>query len=128
MRLLPAFVLALFFAAGCVDTAPAPTDPSQSLLLDPDRPDTAFGEIVTGPAVGPDLNATTAAAPRLVAGEWWRIRFDSTIDGVPVEVVRVVAHADEDGYIMGMPHEGWYKEAIAYHAPAFGDVGLNLSY
>ena len=27
-----------------------------------------------------------------------------------------------------MPHEGWYKEAIAYHAPAFGDVGFDLSY
>jgi hypothetical protein len=27
-----------------------------------------------------------------------------------------------------MPHEGWFKEAVAYHAPAFGDVGRDLSY
>jgi hypothetical protein len=78
--------------------------------------------------VAPDLNATTAAPPRLVAGEWWRIRFASEMyEGTP-EVVRVVADANDDGYVFGMPHEGWFKEAISYHAPAFGDVGLDLSY
>src|SRR5687767_13209808 len=75
----------------------------------------------TGPAVGPDLAATTAAAPRLVEGEWWRIRFQGDFYE-PQEVLRVVANATPDGYIFGMPHEGWLKEAIAYHAPAFGNV------
>ncbi|HWH07992.1 MAG TPA: hypothetical protein VNX21_02260, partial [Candidatus Thermoplasmatota archaeon] len=70
-----------------------------------------------------------AAPPRLVAGEWWRLRFDSPIaEGGPVEVVRVVAEVHPDGYVFGMPHEGWYKEVISYHAPPLGDVGLDLSY
>ncbi|HEX2022781.1 MAG TPA: hypothetical protein VHH36_08700, partial [Candidatus Thermoplasmatota archaeon] len=40
----------------------------------------------------------------------------------------VVADVHPEGYVIGMPHEGWLKEAIAYHAPAFGDVRLDLSY
>jgi hypothetical protein len=99
------------------------------VTIDADRPDPSFGAVQTGPAVGPDLDATTEAAPRLVEGEWWRIRFASSFyDTEDVEFVRVVANATPEGYIFGMPHEGWYKEAIAYHAPAFGDVALNLSY
>jgi hypothetical protein len=118
--------------AGCVQPEETPatqaaTAPGVELVAD--RPAASYGEVVTGPAVGPDLNATTAAAPNLVAGEWWRIAFsgdDSFYGGS--EVVRVVAAVEPEGYLFGMPHEGWFKEAIAYHAPAFGDVGFDLSY
>ncbi|MEK6975676.1 MAG: hypothetical protein AABY18_04955 [Candidatus Thermoplasmatota archaeon] len=124
----PALLLvALLAFAGCADP---PTDDGSvpDVLIDENGPDTTFTDVVTGPAAGPDLNATTAAAPRLVEGEWWRIEFSSGFyDGVN-DVVRVVANATAEGYIFGMPHEGWFKEAIAYHAPAFGDVERNLSY
>ena len=116
--------------AGCAQppAVPTPAASGPAFDLDADRPDTSFGEIATGPAAAPDLNATTAMAPKLVPGEWWRIRFESGFfEGAP-EFVRVVADVNEDGYVMGMPHEGWFKEAIAYHAPAFGDIGLDLSY
>lgn len=125
MRL--ALVLAFLLLAGCA-TQPATQHAQPVIIIDPNRPATEFGEVKTGAAVGPDLNATTAAAPRLIEGEWWRIQFDSKFyEGTP-DVVRVVANATSEGYIFGMPHAGWFKEAIAYHAPAFGDVGLNLSY
>ena len=126
-----AFVLAGILLSGCAEppAEPAAEPAAQpTLVVDEARPDTSFGEVVTGPAVGPDLNATTAAPPRLVAGEWWRIRFDSGSYEEVSEVVRVVADVTEEGYVFGMPHEGWFKEAISYHAPAFGDVGLDLSY
>ena len=131
VRLLPLLVLAAT-VAGCAQPPPQETPAAASappaFEVDEDRPGTRFGNVATGPAAGPDLNATTAAPPRLVAGEWWRIRFQSGFfDGTP-EFVRVVAEANPDGYVVGMPHEGWYKEAIAYHAPAFGDVDLDLSY
>lgn len=121
-------LVALFTLSGCA--GPSSNDGAQDpgVTIDPNRPDTTFTDVVTGPAVGPDLDATTAAAPRLVEGEWWRIEFDSGFYEDVSEVVRVVANATPDGYIFGMPHEGWFKEAIAYHAPAFGDVGLDLSY
>lgn len=123
----PAFLLAAFIiVAGCAE--PAPADQGAGVIVDEDRPDTSFTDVVTGPAAGPDLDATTAAAPRLVEGEWWRIAFSSGFYDDVKEVVRVVANATDEGYIFGMPHEGWFKEAIAYHAPAFGDVGLDLSY
>lgn len=127
---LVTLLLAISVLAGCAQ----PTDLATSATSAPpveivaDRPDTAFGEVITGAAVGPDLNATTRAAPQLVRGEWWRIQFTSGfIQDVP-EVVRVVADVSDAGYIFGMPHEGWFKEAIAFHAPAFGDVGPDLSY
>lgn len=106
------------------------SDDSTGVVIDSNRPAPSFGAVVTGPAVGPDLNATTQAPPRLVEGEWWRIRFRADFASAAgvTEFVRVLANATEEGYIFGMPHEGWYKEAIAYHAPAFGDVALNLSY
>ena len=124
-----ALVLAttLLLVAGCLGSGepPAPAQDAEpaGVVIDEERPDTAFGEIVTGPAVGPDLNATLEAAPRLVAGEWWRLKL---VNGE--EVVRVVAEVTDEGYVIGMPHEGWYKELISFHSPALGDVGRDLSY
>lgn len=130
MRVPRALVAILFVAllAGCAQPPPSAAPAAANVTLVADRPDTSFGDVATGPAAAPDANATTAAAPRLVKGEWWRIRFESGfIDGIP-EIVRVVADAGPGGYVVGMPHEGWLKEAIIFHAPAFGDVGPDLSY
>jgi hypothetical protein len=107
--------------AGCSDPAPPAAPVAEAPV--------PLSLIKTGAPAGPDLNATTAAPPRLVEGEWWLIRFGSAFyaaDGV--DVYRVVANASADGYVFGMPHEGWLKEAISYHAPAFGDVAPDLSY
>lgn len=128
---IAALLLVALALAGCAQppaatAPPAPSEPGVEIVAD--RPMESFGEVATGPAAAPDLNATTAAAPALVPGEWWRIRFQSSFFEDAPEFVRVVAAATPDGYLVGMPHEGWYKEAIAYHAPAFGDVGLDLSY
>lgn len=115
-----ALLLLVLAVAGCASPAPEPVPVEEVVPL---------SLIKTGEAVGPDLNATTSAPPRLVEGEWWRIRFGSDFyaaDGV--DVYRVVANATPDGYVFGMPHEGWLKEAISYHAPAFGDVAPDLSY
>ncbi len=131
MTRLLAALAALVLIAGCLGEENAQPDEAKAepeLLIDADRPTESFGDIVTGPAVGPDLNATTAAAPKLVEGEWWRVRFDAYLGRDTVEVVRVVANVNDDGYIMGMPHEGWLKEAISFHSPAFGDVNFDLSY
>lgn len=128
MRTPTALVVVALAFTGCVQPDAAESLDTEPTLTVGDRPEESFGEVKTGPAVGPDLNATTAAPPRLVPGEWWRVRFEAYLAGETVEVVRVVAHADEDGYIVGMPHEGWLKEAISFHAPAFGDVNPDLSY
>lgn len=131
LPLLVALSLVPLLIAGCAEgPAASSADPAdEGVTIDANRPAPVFSNVVTGPAVGPDLNATTGSAPRLVEGEWWKLRFTSGFyDTEHVEFVRVVADVSEAGYIFGMPHEGWYKEAIAYHAPAFGDVNLDLSY
>jgi hypothetical protein len=93
-----------------------------------DRPDTTFTEVATGPAAEADEQATLAAPPKLKPGEWWRIRFLAPLSGEQVEFVRVVAAVQDGAYVMGMPHEGWFKEAVAFHSPPFGDVNADLSY
>lgn len=129
LALVVALAALPFALAGCVQDSGGEGGAADGVVVDADRPAPIFGTVVTGPAVGPDENATTASAPRLVEGEWWRIKFTSGFyEEEGVEFVRVVAEARDDGYIFGMPHEGWYKEAIAYHSPAFGDVAPDLSY
>ncbi|MBW3581910.1 MAG: hypothetical protein KY455_02320 [Euryarchaeota archaeon] len=124
-----ALIVALFLAGCTGPDEPTPAmERTPDIEIDADRPDPTYGEVVTGPAVGPDLSATLDAPPRLVPGEWWRIRFQSDLFPTAPELVRVVADRTEDGYLVGMPHEGWHKEAIAYHAPAFGDIAADLSY
>lgn len=120
-------VLAVLLLAGCIGDGTT-SEPGPGTIIDEARPDTTYGDVETGPAAEPDHNATTARAPELVAGEWWRIRYTGALADDLVEVVRVVADVTEDGYLMGMPHEGWLKEAISFHAPSFGDVGFDLSY
>ncbi len=124
-----ALAASLLLLSGCT-TAPqdGPSAGDPTVEIDEARPDPSFGAVATGPAAAPDLEATTAAAPRLVPGEWWRIRFSSSLFPDTPELIRVVAGVEPEGYLIGMPHAGWFKEAIAYHAPAFGDVGSDLSY
>lgn len=129
-RNVGAVVVGVLFLAGCVepDQAAGPAD-GTGVFIDEGRPDTEFGEIETGPTVAPDLNATLEAPPKLVPGEWWRLRFETPLSGTETtDVVRVVAAVEPDRYIVGMPHGGWARELISYHSPALGDVGLDLSY
>lgn len=119
--------------AGCLsgdkpadDVAPAATN--GTVQIDPNRPEpTQTGEVHLGASVGPDLNATLAAAPKLIPGEWWKVQMSSPIDGRTAEYVRVMAEDTGSSYVFGMPHEGWYKEAVIYHVPFFGDVEYDLS-
>src|SRR5688572_29694333 len=120
LRASPLLVAIVSLLAGCAEDAAVPPADEAAAAVP-----TSLAE--TGPAVGPDLDATTAAPPRLVEGEWWKIQFSGSFYTTD-PLLRVVANATPDGYVFGMPHEGWIKEAIAYHAPAFGDVGLDLSY
>ncbi|HVM45398.1 MAG TPA: hypothetical protein VM582_05630 [Candidatus Thermoplasmatota archaeon] len=124
---LVAILLAASFA-GCAEPAPAAPAAQRPVEIAADRPAPGFAEVATGAAAPPDLGATTAAPPELVPGEWWRIRFRSPFFEPTPDLVRVVADVTSEGYLVGMPHERWSKEAIAYHAPAFGDIGFDLSY
>ncbi|HWG90094.1 MAG TPA: hypothetical protein VNZ52_04515 [Candidatus Thermoplasmatota archaeon] len=132
--LVATLILAAGFAGCLNEPEPEPaaeqnTNTTPEILVDENRPDPTAGEVVAGPAAEPDLEATLAAAPKLKVGEWWKIKFSSPLDGTAAEFYRVVAKEEQDHYIFGMPHEGWYKEAVIYHTPAFGEVNkADLSY
>lgn len=125
MRLPALLLVATLALAGCFAGAPeeaAVVEPAApNVTIDEDRPDPTFGEIELTAAAA-DLNATLDAPPRWIPGEWWRYRFTSPLTGVDVEFVKVVGAVDGDTYVVGMPHEAWYKEAVVYHTPCFGDV------
>jgi hypothetical protein len=125
MRPLPILIVLAALAAGCV--APAATDnvapesANATVTIDKDRPDTNFTDIALKGAA-PDASATLNEAPHWKKGEWWKIHFESPLTGASVDFVRVVGDVQGDTYVVGMPHEGWYKEAVVYHTPCFGDV------
>lgn len=126
MRRVGLLVL-LLLAAGCA-TPSEPEAPMNETAVVEERPEPVFGEVAVGPAARPDENATLLAPPRLVPGEWWRIRFESPYTE-PTEFLRVVARVEPDGTaLVGMPHEGWWKEAVIFHTPALGEVAPDLSY
>ena len=119
--------------AGCFQSGEeppvAPAETNGSITIDESRPDPVFEDVVTGPSAAPDEAATLNAAPELKVGEWWRIKLSDPFRGEETEFIRVLAAIQGDTYVFGMPHEGWWKEAVVFHTPAFGDVNKNdLSY
>ena len=133
MRASAALLLVLTFLAGCLGGAAPPAEPTTaatpSVEINENRPEPVFGDVAVGPAAQPDLHATLAAPPKLVPGEWWRVQLESPLTGDKQEFVRVLAAVEGDTLVFGMPHEGWWKEAVVYHTPAFGDVDAkDLSY
>jgi len=123
--------LASLALAGCVGSEPASIDAaddgSSDVEIDANRPDPTFTQVDAGEAAAPDANATLAAPPQLQVGEWWTISMESPLDGRTATYTRVMAEISDEGYVFGMPHEGWYKEAVVYHVPFFGDVNPDLS-
>lgn len=118
---------------GCFATEPdAPADDAEpEIIVDEARPEPTFNDIPNaelGELAAPDTNATLLTPPQLREGEWWRIELHDTITDTTTQFVRVVARVEDDVYVFGMPHEAWWKEAVIFHTPAFGDVNKDLSH
>lgn len=133
MARLSPVLLASLLLAGCLGAATDPTLDANGTATEitDERPEPTFESLSTeqlGGLAPPDLDATLAELPRLREGEWWRIQLDDKITGASTEFVRVVARVEPDMYVFGMPHSGWWKEAVVFHSPGFGDVGLDLSH
>lgn len=134
-RLLVATLVLSLGLAGCFaqnEAADAATgEGNSSITIDENRPEPSFNDIPNadlGEIAAPDLAATLNEPPQLQEGEWWRIELHDTITDTTTQFIRVVARVEEDLYVFGMPHEGWWKEAVIFHTPAFGDVNKDLSH
>lgn len=128
MRALFVLVAAALVAAGCVngpdtDAGTVDSASARNVTIDQNRPEPTFADIALVSAL-PDATATLDTVPRWVAGEWWKYHFLSPLTGEEVEFIKVVAAVEGDVYVIGMPHEGWYKEAVIYHTPCFGDIRI----
>lgn len=128
MRSKILLVAAVLLAAGCM-TSPAATEDvapaaAGNVTIDDARPEPTFNDLALKAAL-PDAQATLLRAPEWKVGEWWKYHFSSPLTGEEVEFIKVVADIDGDTYVIGMPHEGWYKEAIVYHTPCLGDVRVS---
>jgi hypothetical protein len=105
--------------AGCV----TPSGPS-------DVATTSF-EVTEGtadPAQGEGTDAigevpTTASAPKLRVGDWWRLRI-TDIFGGRYETTRVVAAVMDTHYMIGPPEKEFSDELLALHLPGFGEVSM----
>ena len=134
MRKLITLLALAVVVPGCFGGADEPTtaaavEPEGNVTIDEARPEPTFGDVVLSDVAAPDLEATLLEAPKLQVGEWWKIELTSPFGDVSSTFYRVVADIEGDTYVFGMPHEGWWKEAVIYHTPAFGDVSAtDLSY
>lgn len=134
MRVPVVLAVLLLLGAGCLGASQdPPATPANAtnatVVVDKNRPEPVFANVTLGDAAQPDVNATLAAPPKLVKGEWWKVQLESPLTGDKQTFIRVLADIDGDDYVFGMPHEGWWKEAVVYHTPAFGDVSAkDLSY
>lgn len=135
MRRVIVLLLAVPLAlAGCFAGTEEPVDAAATngtVTIDENRPEPTFNDIPAadlGFVAAPDAAATLLEAPQLQEGEWWRIELSDGLTGATTQFVRVVAAVEDDLYVMGMPHEGWWKEAVIFHSPGFGDVNKDLSH
>jgi len=63
--------------------------------------------------------------PRWEPGDWWTIEFtDPTpaADGATYTTTRIVAEADDETYLVGMPLEAFNDKILVWHMPGFGNV------
>lgn len=133
-RLIVTAVVLGLSLTGCVasnDGSDRDGDAAPEIILDEARPEPSFSEIPDadlGEVAPPDANATLLAPPELREGEWWRIELHDKLTDTTTQFVRVVARVESDLYVIGMPHEAWWKEAVIFHTPAFGDVNKDLSH
>lgn len=133
-RALALLLVATLGLAGCFGSeAPAATQAATNgtVTIDENRPEPSFNDIPAadlGYVAPPDAAANLLEAPVLQEGEWWRIELVDGLTGATTQFVRVVARVEGDLYVFGMPHEGWWKEAVIFHSPAFGDVNHDLSH
>lgn len=67
-------------------------------------------------------------APQWAVGDWWTYRFTSDIYELTFDATLVVGNVTETGYLVGMPPERYSRDAILFHVPPVGFLGLNLSY
>lgn len=113
--------LALVLLAGCLAPAatPAPEEVAAATVK-PDARGFALSLVPVDPlAAAPSL----AAPPAWASGDWWRYKVtEEIIEREPYEVTIVVAGAEGDHWLVGMPADAFVSDALILHLPGVGEV------
>lgn len=119
--LLVAGLLLIASLAGCLvaedeelpaidDSGPLSTDPRLELEeLEGGAPD--------------EWNATLEAPPQWRLGQWWKIRLTEHFTETSKEITVVVAGAERDWFLTGMPEAQFDHHVMVMHMPGVGQIG-----
>lgn len=66
---------------------------------------------------------TLASPPKWKRGEWWAIEMRDEFVGATHTTTRVVAGAEANDYLVGMPTHDFSNAIMVFHIPGFGQVG-----
>jgi hypothetical protein len=77
--------------------------------------------MATGAPTSP-VAATLDAPPEWRQGEWWTVTVHDGFDSATYTGTRVVAGAEPDAYLVGMPADKFSTELMVLHIPGFGQV------
>lgn len=121
MRVATALALLLILPlAGCLNQDEAPASP-------PVVNATAEGglQLTTMDTGKPTADApvnTLDAPPVWRQGEWWTVKVTDALEGKVHMGTRVVAGAEPNYYLVGMPRDSFSTELMVLHIPGFGQI------
>lgn len=108
-------ILLAFVASGCM--GPEEVKPEvDSQVLD----EVPGLRIENLPSV--EVPRTLEAPPQWRLGEWWKVRLTDEFDHQATEGLRVVAGAQDDNYLVGMPQDAFLNSYMVLHIPGYGEV------
>lgn len=70
-----------------------------------------------------EWNATLEAPPQWRLGQWWTFRMTEHFTGASHEATIVVAGAERDWFLTGMPEDDFKHEIMVLHVPGVGQIG-----
>lgn len=116
-------LLSLAAVAGCLgEGAPAVEEAAADVASAEENAENGLalevlpGEVAARPP--PSLDRP----PQWVTGEWWTVELTDGFTGATYTATRVVAGAQGDDYLVGMPLHAFSNELMVLHLPGFGEV------
>jgi hypothetical protein len=110
------FLVAL---SGCLDAQTDPEGPKQA------PGERNWGDVVLEDLEGgtPDVwDADLQAPPEWRLGQWWQVRVTDHLSGGVHETTVVVAGAERDWFLTGMPADDFLHSLMVLHLPGIGQV------
>lgn len=115
-------ILVLVALAGCLEAdGPAPAEDGDEDLQNKGDDRIDLEDLEGG--TPDEWNATLEEPPDWRLGQWWTFALTEHFTGATHEVTLVVAGAESDWFLTGMPEDDFKHDIMVLHVPGVGQVG-----